>query len=58
MFFAISDICYNGISVSAIIIAAGGGFSGTSSSIINPPTEDDFWADGMLEKDSGIHHNQ
>ncbi len=36
-----------GISISIIIIAIGGGFSGPSPSIIHPPTADDLWIVGQ-----------
>ena len=36
-----------GISVSVIIIAIGGGFSGPSPSIIHPPTTADLWVVGQ-----------
>ncbi len=36
-----------GIAVSVIIIAIGGGFSGASTSITNPPTDADLWRIGQ-----------
>jgi hypothetical protein len=38
-----------GINVNVIIIAVGSGFSGTSSSIVNPPTKYDLWRVGKPE---------
>ena len=35
-----------GIGVSVIIIAIGGGFSGTGSSMLDPPDESDLWTVG------------
>jgi len=41
--------CRLGISVNVIVIAVGSRFSGTSSSIVNPPTKDDLWRVGKPE---------
>ena len=38
-----------GISVSAILIAIGGGFSGSRSSVFNPPTQADLWTVGKTQ---------
>ncbi len=40
-----------GIAVSVIIIAIGGGFSGASTSITNPPTDADLWRIGQKVND-------
>ena len=40
-----------GIAVSVIIIAIGGGFSGASSSITDPPTDADLWRIGQKVND-------
>jgi hypothetical protein len=38
-----------GISVSVILIALAGGFSGSRSSILNPPTQADLWTVGKTQ---------
>ena len=40
-----------GIAVSVIIIAIGGGFSGASTSITDPPTDADLWRIGQKVND-------
>lgn len=40
-----------GISVSAVIVGIGGGFSGTRSSILDPPIEADLWTIGKTAND-------
>ncbi|HEX2230803.1 MAG TPA: hypothetical protein VHG34_01305, partial [Nitrososphaeraceae archaeon] len=40
-----------GIAVSVIIIAIGGGFSGTGTSITDPPTDADLWRIGQKVND-------
>jgi hypothetical protein len=41
-----------GIGVSVIIIAIGGGFSGTGSSFLNPPDQSDLWTVGKTPVNS------
>ena len=40
-----------GVGVSAVIIAAGGGFSGPGGSLLNPPTAKDIWVVGANIQD-------